>query len=147
MKRWKTIVVSMSLSWGVLVSGGGVPRLAAQAAPVSTSGLQAARLEVATALDGNRASGVTTSLTTAQAGRFYIFTAIANPTGAEAHVIVGWRRQGETRERGRVTLSIPAQRRPWTTFARAHVSEAGAWEAVVRSEDGEVLDTLAFTVE
>ena len=64
-----------------------------------------------------------------------VFLSVANPPEVETELEVSFLAPGAEKERGKVSVSIPAQKK-WTTRAYHRIKRpAGLWEVIVRHED------------
>lgn len=78
--------------------------------------------------------------------RLYAIMTVANPEQTESQVSVAWAPVGGGKERGKVSVSVGAQKR-WRTWAFTRtLNRPGRWEAIVRDVDGEVIGRAPFTL-
>lgn len=120
------------------------PSLAQDTAPAVT--------EIVTARGYDRASGAVDPTTSFahDSGNVVVVIRLTNPSGTEQDVHVAFERaEGEATARAEppgMALHIPASRR-YRTVARGTTNRPpGAYRAVVRSDAGEVIGSVDFTV-
>lgn len=108
--------------------------------------------EIVTARGYERASGAVDPTTSFahDTGNVVVVIRLENPSGAEQDIHVGFERdEGEPAARAEppgLTLHVPASRR-YRTVARGTTNRPpGAYRAVVRSDAGEVLSSVDFTI-
>lgn len=80
-------------------------------------------------------------------GHLMVAIAVENPAGTETEITVQFQRADAPVEAGHggVHLTIPA-RRHYHTVARTGTTRPGAWRAVVRNAEGEVIGQAEYTV-
>lgn len=109
-------------------------------------GVSLARLVVARGVEGREPVGASSRFE-GSSDPLYAFLELVNGNDEEREVIVTFEREdGYTT--GDVSLTVPANARRWRTWAYSrYVQRAGAWDAVVRTPEGEVVGTVPFVVE
>lgn len=75
------------------------------------------------------------------------YVEVTNTSSTRQAIVVTFERPG-LQPLGRVRLTVPAGANGWRTWAQTtRIRQAGEWTAVVRSEGGRELGSLAFTAE
>lgn len=93
--------------------------------------------------------GASDGFTTDETAKLFVFLAVRNDSAVDAALTVSFARTdvGDARERGGVTLTVPAAARRFRTWAYTRqVHAPGAWVAIVRDADGAEVTRLPFTV-
>ena len=127
-----------------VVAAAQVEKPAAPTAPQAKAAVRVRRLVITHGIE-NREPLAATELS-AGGGPIYAFVELASGEGDAANVVVTFER-GE-RAVGHVKLSVPGNSRRWRTWGQTRqIREAGEWQAVVRTADGEELARQSFQVK
>ncbi len=110
-----------------------------------SGGLGVRRLVVAAGVEGREPIGAATAFEGGQ--RLYAFVEAANETEEDRQLFVTFEGP-EGRSVGHVALDIPADSPRWRTWAYSRmVDQPGLWEAVVQTDEGEVVGRIAFQID
>ncbi|MGE0788385.1 MAG: DUF2914 domain-containing protein [Sandaracinaceae bacterium] len=104
------------------------------------------RLVLARGIDGHEPVDATDEVVLGAQPRLYAFVEAVNETGEDVELTVTFEPvEGEST--GHVALSIPAASHRYRTWAwTRHIYHAGAWDVVVRDDEGRVIARRAFDV-
>lgn len=112
--------------------------------------VRVARLVLATDVVDRAPVGAGTTFRAADTERLFAFLEVRNDAPTDSELVVVFRRTDSTDrdERGGVSLTVPAAQRRWRTWSfTRHAKAPGAWEAVVRTADGDELARAPFVIE
>ena len=115
-----------------------------------TGDVRIARLVLATDVVDRAPVGAATTFRAADTERLFAFLEVGNEAATDRELVVVFRRTDSTDrdERGGVSLTVPAAQRRWRTWSfTRHAKAPGAWEAVVRTVDGDELARAPFVIE
>jgi hypothetical protein len=117
----------------------------ARAADASAK-LRIKRLVLTEGVKGREPVETKSSFSAAEAKRIYAFVEVENPAAEESEITVSFEPTSGGAAHGNITLDVGASPR-WRTWAFTRGARtAGAWTAVVRGPDGDVLAKAPFEV-
>ncbi len=113
---------------------------------VNPDGLQVAELVVAKGIEARKPLDPKDSYKLGEYDRIVAYMLIANPTETANEVFVSFLHTDSGKERGKVSVSVGAQKK-WRTWAFSRmVNKAGKWEVIVRDKDENVIGRTLFEI-
>ncbi|MCA9632624.1 MAG: DUF2914 domain-containing protein [Myxococcales bacterium] len=111
---------------------------------VGSAPLKIKRLVVTTEID--KREPVEVSSFEASSGPIYAFMELENPGDEDRDVMLTFE-HSSGKKVGLVELHIPAKQRRWRTWGRTqNIKQAGEWEAIVKSSEGQEIGRTKFQV-
>ncbi len=113
---------------------------------VATKGLQLAELTVARGIEAKKPLDPKTVYKLGEYDRIVAFMSVLNPTETEDEIYVSFLNVETGKERGKVSVSVGAQKK-WRTWAfNKTINKAGKWEIIVRDKNDQVLGRAPFEI-
>ena len=113
---------------------------------VATEGLELAELTVARGIEAKKPLDPKTVYKLGEYDRIVAFMSVLNPAETEDEIYVSFLNVETGKERGKVSVSVGAQKK-WRTWAfNKTINKTGKWEILVRDKNDQVLGRAPFEI-